>query len=47
MAPLASSILGNTDVFPPLSVVKKLEPNSISPKGTRLRERIWTEFKSA
>ena len=44
---LASSILGNTDVFPPLSVVKKLEPNSISPKGTRLRERIWTEFKSA
>ena len=28
-------------------IVKKLEPNSISPKGTRLRERIWTEFKSA
>jgi spermidine/putrescine transport system substrate-binding protein len=44
---LASSILGNTDVFPSPSVVKKLEPNSISPKGTRLRERIWTEFKSA
>ena len=44
---LAGSILGNTDVFPAPSVVKKLEPNSISPKGTRLRERIWTEFKSA
>jgi spermidine/putrescine-binding protein len=44
---LASSILRNTDVFPAPSVVKKLEPNSISPKGTRLRERIWTEFKSA
>ena len=25
----------------------KLEANNISPKGTRLRERIWTEFKSA
>jgi spermidine/putrescine transport system substrate-binding protein len=44
---LASSILGNNDVFPPANVVKKLEPNNISPKGTRLRERIWTEFKSA
>ena len=29
-----ASILGTPDVFPSPSVVKKLEPNSISPKGT-------------
>jgi spermidine/putrescine transport system substrate-binding protein len=40
-------ILANTDVFPEESTVTKLEPNNVSPKGTQLRDRIWTEFKSA
>jgi spermidine/putrescine transport system substrate-binding protein len=44
---LATNIYSNTDVFPPSNLVKKLEPNNVSPKGTRLRERIWTEFKSS
>jgi spermidine/putrescine transport system substrate-binding protein len=43
---LANDILTNTDVFPAPSTLKKLEPNEVSPKGARLRERIWTEFKS-
>ncbi|HWQ24928.1 MAG TPA: spermidine/putrescine ABC transporter substrate-binding protein [Gaiellaceae bacterium] len=44
---LARSILGNPDVFPPPNLVAKLEANNVSARGTRLRERIWTEFKSA
>jgi spermidine/putrescine transport system substrate-binding protein len=44
---LAKSILGNPDVFPPANLLKRLEANDISPAGTRLRERIWTEFKAA
>jgi len=40
-------LLANDDVFPPPHTVAKLEPNDISPKGTKLRDRIWTEFKSA
>lgn len=44
---LARSILGNPDVFPPANLVAKLEANNVSARGTRLRERIWTEFKSA
>jgi spermidine/putrescine transport system substrate-binding protein len=44
---LANSILSNTFVFPPASAVKKLEFNQVTAKGTRLRERIWTEFKAA
>jgi len=27
--------------------VKKLVSSNVSAKGTRSRERIWTEFKSA
>jgi hypothetical protein len=34
-------------VFPPTTTVKKLEFNQVTAKGTRLRERIWTEFKAA
>jgi spermidine/putrescine transport system substrate-binding protein len=44
---LAASIYNNQDVFPPANIVKRLEANDVSPTGTRLRERIWTEFKSA
>ena len=44
---LASSILNNTSVFPPTATVARLEPNAVSPKGTALRNRIWTEFKNA
>ena len=44
---LAKSILNNPIVFPPASTVRKLETNKVSAKGTRLRERIWTEFKAA
>jgi spermidine/putrescine transport system substrate-binding protein len=40
-------ILANTDVFPADETLTKLEPNNVSPKGTQLRDRIWTEFKSA
>ena len=44
---LAKSVYNNTDVFPPASLVKKLVSANVSAKGTRSRERIWTEFKSA
>ena len=44
---LAPKILGNAAVFPAASVVKHLEPNQVTPKGTALRNRIWTEFKAA
>ena len=40
-------ILSNTDVFPAEDTLAKLEPNKVSPEGTKLRDRIWTEFKSA
>jgi spermidine/putrescine transport system substrate-binding protein len=40
-------LLANEDVFPPQHTLKKLEPNNISPVGTKRRDRIWTEFKSA
>jgi spermidine/putrescine transport system substrate-binding protein len=40
-------LLGNQDVFPAPDTLDKLEPNNVSPKGTQLRDRIWTEFKSA
>jgi spermidine/putrescine transport system substrate-binding protein len=45
--PLARSIYNNPDVFPPDRLLKKLEANNITPTGTRLRERIWTEFKAS
>jgi spermidine/putrescine transport system substrate-binding protein len=41
------SLLNNTDVFPTPAQLKKLEFNNVSARGARLRERIWTEFKSA
>jgi spermidine/putrescine transport system substrate-binding protein len=40
-------VFGNTDVFPTEATLENLEANSVSPKGTRLRDRIWTEFKAA
>jgi spermidine/putrescine transport system substrate-binding protein len=44
---LAGAILNNRGVFPADGTVKKLEPNQVTPKGTALRNRIWTEFKAA
>jgi spermidine/putrescine transport system substrate-binding protein len=43
---LANNILTNPDVFPPARLLKKLEANQVSPRGTALRSRIWTEFKA-
>jgi spermidine/putrescine transport system substrate-binding protein len=42
-----ASLFSNTDVFPTAAQLKKLEFNNVSARGSRLRERIWTEFKSA
>jgi spermidine/putrescine transport system substrate-binding protein len=42
-----AKVLSNEDVFPADSTVDKLEPNNYGPDGDRLRQRIWTEFKSA
>jgi spermidine/putrescine transport system substrate-binding protein len=41
------AVFKNDDVFPLESTLGKLEANAISPKGSRLRDRIWTEFKAA
>jgi spermidine/putrescine transport system substrate-binding protein len=41
------SLLNNTDVFPTAPQLKRLEFNTVSASGYRLRNRIWTEFKSA
>ena len=43
----AGKLLSDKVVFPPPATVKKLEFNTVTPKGTRLRERIWTEFKAS
>jgi spermidine/putrescine transport system substrate-binding protein len=40
-------VYANPDVFPPDDVLEKLEPNEVSPEGTKLRDRAWTEFKAA
>jgi spermidine/putrescine transport system substrate-binding protein len=40
-------VLADEDVFPPEDTLEKLEPNSVSPDGTKLRDRAWTEFKAA
>ena len=40
-------VYANPDVFPPDETLDKLEPNEITPEGTKLRDRIWTEFKAA
>jgi spermidine/putrescine transport system substrate-binding protein len=42
----AGKLLKDPVVFPPPATVNKLEFNQVSAKGTRLRERIWTEFKA-
>jgi spermidine/putrescine transport system substrate-binding protein len=41
------AVFANTDVFPAVATLGKLEANAISPKGSQLRDRIWTEFKAA
>lgn len=40
-------VFSNPSVFPPEAKLSKLEPNKVTPKGTKLRDRIWTEFKAA
>ncbi len=40
-------VFSNEDVFPPEDTLEKLEPNSVTPEGTKLRDRAWTEFKAA
>lgn len=44
---LAPSILANPAVFPAASLVARLEPNAVTPKGTALRNSIWMEFRDA
>ena len=44
---LAKSVYTNPAVFPPARTLAKLEPNRVTAKATRIRERIWTEFKSS
>ena len=44
---LDKKVFTNDDVFPPEPTLEKLEPNSVSPEGTKLRDRAWTEFKAA
>ncbi len=44
---LDPKILADPTVFPPPQLVRKLEAKNASPKGLRLRNRIWTEFKAA
>ena len=40
-------VFTNEDVFPPEDTLEKLEPNAVTPEGTKLRDRAWTEFKAA
>jgi len=40
-------VYSNPDVFPPTDTLDKLEPNEVTPEGTKLRDRVWTEFKAA
>jgi spermidine/putrescine transport system substrate-binding protein len=44
---LDPKVFKNDDVFPPENTLEKMEPNSVSPEGTKLRDRAWTEFKAA
>jgi spermidine/putrescine transport system substrate-binding protein len=44
---LDKKVFKNDDVFPPEETLEKMEPNSVSPEGTKLRDRAWTEFKAA
>ena len=43
----AGPLLTDKVVFPPPATVKKLELNTVTATGKRLRERIWTEFKAS
>jgi spermidine/putrescine transport system substrate-binding protein len=43
----AEKLLTNKVVFPSPATLKKLEFNKVTAKGTRLRERLWTEFKAS
>lgn len=40
-------VFADQTVFPPQAKLDHLEPNKVTPKGTKLRDRIWTEFKAA
>jgi spermidine/putrescine transport system substrate-binding protein len=40
-------VYANPDVFPPDDTLDKLEPNEVTPEGTKLRDRVWTEFKAS
>jgi spermidine/putrescine transport system substrate-binding protein len=44
---LAKAVYDNPAVFPAPATLTHLEPNRVTAKATRVRERIWTEFKSA
>jgi spermidine/putrescine transport system substrate-binding protein len=44
---LDKKVYENDDVFPAESTLEKMEPNAVSPEGTKLRDRAWTEFKAA
>ena len=44
---LDKKVFKNDDVFPPENTLEKMEPNSVTPEGTKLRDRAWTEFKAA
>jgi spermidine/putrescine transport system substrate-binding protein len=46
-AAIDAEVFENTDVFPAENTLAKLEPNEVSAEGTKLRDRIWTEFKAA
>jgi spermidine/putrescine transport system substrate-binding protein len=44
---LAAKVLSDPAVFPAARTLAHLEPNQVTAKATRIRDRIWTEFKSA
>jgi spermidine/putrescine transport system substrate-binding protein len=44
---LAKKVYDDPAVFPAPRTLAHLEPNRVTAKATRVRERIWTEFKSA
>lgn len=41
------SIINNPSIYPPQSVTDKLEAQKDLGDGIKLRDQIWTEFKSA
>jgi spermidine/putrescine transport system substrate-binding protein len=44
---LAKAVYNDRAVFPAPATLKHLEPNRVTAKATHVRDRIWTEFKSA